>query len=233
MIVFHNEDGNPARANIKQALGYLKDGDGDGNSQPHKGVKASANSDVMYSFTSAQDGDPLQDDVRLCLGDDLKKAQDHKKIENFIYGWKRWSSLEAYNVQIVSPKENDKTEVTYLPIDHPLLYLKMVPNMKKLRWWDMRDLGVTLLSCIAPDIEFIELKSEDKDRLISRILTKLFTTYPEAYDITLSIAPQMVEVSFFKLLCTTDDTEDMTFDVYALPCFGLVLFVTALFIHAL
>ncbi|GJV45276.1 hypothetical protein Tco_1429812 [Tanacetum coccineum] len=77
-IVFHNEDGNPARANIKQALGYLKDGDGDGNSQPHKGVKASANSDVMYSFTSAQDGDPLQDDVRLCLGDDLKKAQDHR-----------------------------------------------------------------------------------------------------------------------------------------------------------
>ncbi|GJW90135.1 hypothetical protein Tco_0167688 [Tanacetum coccineum] len=78
-IVFHNEDGNPARANIKQALGYLKDGDEDGNSQPHKGVKASTNSDVMYSFTSAQDGDPLQDDVRLCLGDDLKKAQDHSQ----------------------------------------------------------------------------------------------------------------------------------------------------------
>ncbi|GJZ00754.1 hypothetical protein Tco_0518183, partial [Tanacetum coccineum] len=32
---FHNKDGNPARANIKQALGYLKDGDGDGNSQLH------------------------------------------------------------------------------------------------------------------------------------------------------------------------------------------------------
>ncbi|GJV83797.1 hypothetical protein Tco_1523695, partial [Tanacetum coccineum] len=57
-IVVHNEDGNPARANIKQALGYLKDGDGDGNSY-------------------AQDGDPSQDDVRLCLDDDLKKAQDH------------------------------------------------------------------------------------------------------------------------------------------------------------
>ncbi|GJZ91019.1 putative ribonuclease H-like domain-containing protein [Tanacetum coccineum] len=78
-IVFHNEDGNPARANIKQALGYRKDGDGDGNSQPHKGVKASANSDVKYSFTSAQDGEPLQDDVRLCLGNDLKKAQDHSQ----------------------------------------------------------------------------------------------------------------------------------------------------------
>ncbi|GKB25471.1 hypothetical protein Tco_0864872 [Tanacetum coccineum] len=44
-----------------------------------RGVKASANSDVMYSFTIAQDGDPLQDDVRLCLGDDLKKAQDPVK----------------------------------------------------------------------------------------------------------------------------------------------------------
>ncbi|GJW16212.1 hypothetical protein Tco_0020345 [Tanacetum coccineum] len=78
-IVFHNEDGNPARANIKQALGYIKDGDGDGNSQPHKGVQASASSDVMYSFTSAQYGDLLQDDVRFCLGNDLKKAQDHSQ----------------------------------------------------------------------------------------------------------------------------------------------------------
>ncbi|GJQ95874.1 hypothetical protein Tco_0007013 [Tanacetum coccineum] len=62
----------------------LKDGDGDDtcydvneNHRPQKGVKASANSDIMYFFTSAQDGDPLYDDVRLCLGDDLKKAQDH------------------------------------------------------------------------------------------------------------------------------------------------------------
>ncbi|GJW88691.1 hypothetical protein Tco_0164031 [Tanacetum coccineum] len=42
-------------------------------------VEASANSDVMYFFTSAQDGNPLQDDVRLYLGDDLKKAQDHSQ----------------------------------------------------------------------------------------------------------------------------------------------------------
>ncbi|GKB63443.1 hypothetical protein Tco_0919629, partial [Tanacetum coccineum] len=68
--VFHNEDGNPARANIKQALGSYE--------RSHKGVKAFANSDIVYFFTSAQDGDPLQDDVRLCLGDDLKKAQDKK-----------------------------------------------------------------------------------------------------------------------------------------------------------
>ncbi|GJT41219.1 hypothetical protein Tco_0941084 [Tanacetum coccineum] len=62
-IVVHNEDGNPARANIKLALGYLKDGDGDGNSH-------------------AQDGDPSQDDVRLCLDDDLKKAQDHSQRQD-------------------------------------------------------------------------------------------------------------------------------------------------------
>ncbi|GJS73587.1 hypothetical protein Tco_0706428 [Tanacetum coccineum] len=67
------------RQHVANKPGYRKDGDGDGNSQPHKVVKASANSDVKYSFTSAQDGEPLQDDVRLCLGDDLKKAQDHSQ----------------------------------------------------------------------------------------------------------------------------------------------------------
>ncbi|GJZ62666.1 hypothetical protein Tco_0618803, partial [Tanacetum coccineum] len=63
----------------------FKDGDGDGDTQPHKGVKASANSDVMYFFTSAQDGDPSQDDVRLCLDDDLKKAQDHSQRQAAMY----------------------------------------------------------------------------------------------------------------------------------------------------
>ncbi|GJV30912.1 hypothetical protein Tco_1391312 [Tanacetum coccineum] len=51
---------------------------------PHKGVKASANSDVMYFFTMSQDGDSSQDDVRLCLGDDLKKAQDHSQRQAII-----------------------------------------------------------------------------------------------------------------------------------------------------
>ncbi|GJT10711.1 hypothetical protein Tco_0857753 [Tanacetum coccineum] len=47
--------------------------------RPYKGVKASANPDIKYFFTSARDGYPLQDDVRLCLGDNLKKAQDHNQ----------------------------------------------------------------------------------------------------------------------------------------------------------
>ncbi|GKC95363.1 RNA-directed DNA polymerase, eukaryota, reverse transcriptase zinc-binding domain protein [Tanacetum coccineum] len=60
----------------------------------HKGVKASTNSDIIYFFTSAQDGDPLQDDVRLCLADDLKKAQDHNqrqklaKSKNYLWAVK-------------------------------------------------------------------------------------------------------------------------------------------------
>ncbi|GKD06922.1 hypothetical protein Tco_1186607 [Tanacetum coccineum] len=44
-------------------------------------VKASANSDIVYFFTSAQDGNTLQDDERLDLADDLMKAQVHNKIQ--------------------------------------------------------------------------------------------------------------------------------------------------------
>ncbi|GJR28351.1 hypothetical protein Tco_1104583 [Tanacetum coccineum] len=78
--VFHNEDGNRARDNIKQALGSFKDGDGDTHyERSHKGVKASANSDIVYFFTSAQDGNTLQDDERLDLADDLMKDQVHNQ----------------------------------------------------------------------------------------------------------------------------------------------------------
>ncbi|GJS27203.1 hypothetical protein Tco_0487823 [Tanacetum coccineum] len=45
----------------------------------HKGVKASANSDIIFFFTSAQDGNRLLDDERLRLDDDLKKANDHNQ----------------------------------------------------------------------------------------------------------------------------------------------------------
>ncbi|GJY69115.1 hypothetical protein Tco_0472097, partial [Tanacetum coccineum] len=67
----HYEDGNPTRAYIKPALGSYE--------RSHKGVKASANSDIVYFFTSAQDGNTLQDDERLDLSDDLMKAQVHNQ----------------------------------------------------------------------------------------------------------------------------------------------------------
>ncbi|GJT94272.1 hypothetical protein Tco_1083117 [Tanacetum coccineum] len=46
---------------------------------PSSSVKASANSDIVYFFTSAQDGNTLQDDERLDLADDLMKAQVHNQ----------------------------------------------------------------------------------------------------------------------------------------------------------
>ncbi|GJV87000.1 hypothetical protein Tco_1530938 [Tanacetum coccineum] len=71
--VLHNEDGNPARANIKQALGSYE--------RSHKGVKASANSDIVYFFTSAQDGDPLQDDIIMANPPPPNHAADLPKDE--------------------------------------------------------------------------------------------------------------------------------------------------------
>ncbi|GKF73644.1 hypothetical protein Tco_0219976, partial [Tanacetum coccineum] len=41
-------------------------------------VKASANSDITFFFTSAQDGNKLLDDERLSLADDLKKRMMEK-----------------------------------------------------------------------------------------------------------------------------------------------------------
>ncbi|GJT71796.1 hypothetical protein Tco_1031082 [Tanacetum coccineum] len=51
----------------------------DTSSQPHKGVKASANSDIIFFFTSAQDGNKLLDYERLSLADALKKAHDQNQ----------------------------------------------------------------------------------------------------------------------------------------------------------
>ncbi|GJV02224.1 hypothetical protein Tco_1335793 [Tanacetum coccineum] len=61
---YHNEDGNPAKANIKQALGSFQDQE----RYEHGGLQD----------TRPQDGERSQDDdQRLDLADDLKKSQDH------------------------------------------------------------------------------------------------------------------------------------------------------------
>ncbi|GKE71324.1 hypothetical protein Tco_1529396 [Tanacetum coccineum] len=61
---YHNEDGNPARVNIKQALGSFQDLE----MYEHVGPQD----------TRPQDGERSQDDdQRLDLADDLKEAQDH------------------------------------------------------------------------------------------------------------------------------------------------------------
>ncbi|GJV99014.1 hypothetical protein Tco_1554266 [Tanacetum coccineum] len=69
---YHSEDGNPARANIKQALGRTS-----------RTKYSSFQDQERYEHdgpldTRPQDGERSQDDdQRLDLADDLKKAQDH------------------------------------------------------------------------------------------------------------------------------------------------------------
>ncbi|GKC99014.1 hypothetical protein Tco_1169289, partial [Tanacetum coccineum] len=51
---------------------------------------------------SAQDGDPLQDDVRLCLGDELKKAQDHSRENVVIDALRRKERVKPRRVRAVA-----------------------------------------------------------------------------------------------------------------------------------
>ncbi|GJT96708.1 hypothetical protein Tco_1092226 [Tanacetum coccineum] len=53
-MVFHNEDGNPARANIKQALGSFKDGDGDGDTQFQKLKITVKDNNLKWDFRSSR-----------------------------------------------------------------------------------------------------------------------------------------------------------------------------------
>ncbi|GJX07842.1 multidrug resistance-associated protein 5 [Tanacetum coccineum] len=84
--------------------------------------------------------------------------------------------------------------------------------------------------CIMERMETMRKRHVKWHDLLCPTVRKKFEKVKELHRLTIS---PNVEVSFFKLLCTTDDIEDMIFDVYVLPCYGLVLFVMALFIHAL
>nr|GEX57272.1 hypothetical protein [Tanacetum cinerariifolium] len=69
--------------------------------------KLPQNSDIIYFFTSAQDGNIFQDDERLCLAEDLKKAQDHNKKQVIVNKLK-------YKQKITTPKykiSNEESKV--------------------------------------------------------------------------------------------------------------------------
>ncbi|GJR61123.1 reverse transcriptase domain-containing protein [Tanacetum coccineum] len=116
---FHNEDGNPARANIKQALGNNLKMEME---MEIPSVKASTNSDIVYFFTSAQDGDPLQDDVRLCLADDLKKAQDHNQ---------RQVNDESKDTTLKLPLDEIQVDAKLMFVEEPMEILER--EFKKLK----------------------------------------------------------------------------------------------------
>ncbi|GJV61267.1 hypothetical protein Tco_1467367 [Tanacetum coccineum] len=80
---YHSEDGNPARANIKQALGRFQDQE----RYEHVGPQN----------TRSQDGErPQVDDQGFNLADDLKEAQDH--ISSTITSHKTKITTSKYNI---------------------------------------------------------------------------------------------------------------------------------------
>ncbi|GKC22923.1 hypothetical protein Tco_1025073 [Tanacetum coccineum] len=150
----HYEDGNPARAYIKQALGSFKDGDGDGDThyeRSHKGVKASANSDIIFFFTSAQDGNRLLDDERLCLDDDLKKAHDQNQNKSKLRRRDEFAGMQKYLDEMIEQRSDGtmyyldriwvplKGEVRTLIMDeaHKSKY-SIHPGVDKM-YYDLRD----------------------------------------------------------------------------------------------
>ncbi|GJU21377.1 ribonuclease H-like domain-containing protein [Tanacetum coccineum] len=140
-------------------------------------------------------------------------------------GWLKWNATTAEDgieVKTVksAPENADFDEIVDFINANPIRYALII-RLEAIY-------GVSLIilckSSVRRDLHF-----NDEDGIACLTSTEIFENLQL---MRLTISPN-VEVSFFNLLCTIDDIEDMTFDVYALPCYGLVLFVMALFIHAL
>ncbi|GKE08264.1 hypothetical protein Tco_1411815, partial [Tanacetum coccineum] len=85
----------------------------------HKGVKASANSDIIFFFTSAQDGNKLLDDERLSLADDLKKAHDQNQNKSKIIKQDKAQQV-ARDEKLVPTEYRVKIEKSNLRMDPTL-----------------------------------------------------------------------------------------------------------------
>nr|GEW15209.1 hypothetical protein [Tanacetum cinerariifolium] len=115
---YHGEDGNPARANIKPALGrdkfitacsYL-------TNSFNEIIKAQADvSKLLYEHVGSLDTRPQDversqdDDQRLDLADDLKKAQDHIS-----------SSITSHKTKITTSKYKISHEESRLRAEHKI-----------------------------------------------------------------------------------------------------------------
>ncbi|PWA35703.1 toll/interleukin-1 receptor (TIR) domain-containing protein [Artemisia annua] len=69
-----------------------------------------------------------------------------------------WESKEINNMCLGdTTMENDKTEVIYpYRLDHPLLYSKIIPNMKKLRWLIVRHCSSEAPTSLSNELRYIE-----------------------------------------------------------------------------
>ncbi|GKD36649.1 hypothetical protein Tco_1252158, partial [Tanacetum coccineum] len=188
MKVFHNEDGNPARANIKQALGSYE--------RSHKGFKASANSSIVYFFTSAQDGDPLQDDVRLCLADDLKKAQDHNQ------------------------RQAKPTEKHLQAVKRIFRYLKLTINMGL---WSSKDTGISLTAYADADHAGCQDTRRSTSRSVQFLSDKpvSWSTKKQKYTTISSIKAEFIALSgcCAKILWMRSQLTDYGFQFNKIPLY--------------
>ncbi|GJW18883.1 hypothetical protein Tco_0026319 [Tanacetum coccineum] len=121
---YHSEDGNPARANIKQALSSYKDEDGVilfRQRQVHyrmlildRHIQRNHENQERYEHvgpqdTRSQDGErPQDDDQRLDLADDLKEAQDH--ISSTITSHKTKITTSKYKISHEESKTTSRTQ---------------------------------------------------------------------------------------------------------------------------
>nr|GEW88279.1 hypothetical protein [Tanacetum cinerariifolium] len=125
--MYHSEDGNPARANMKQALSSYKDGDGDGDRDGDGDtlrstyIISSFQDCNKYEHVGPQDTIPQDDkrsqddDRRLDLADDLKKAQDHISNTKIIKD-KEYESIDSMKYRGMIGNNSDQINTScYIP----------------------------------------------------------------------------------------------------------------------
>ncbi|GKA78577.1 hypothetical protein Tco_0785114 [Tanacetum coccineum] len=152
----------------------------------------------------------------------LKENDDLFYLESKANEWKE--------ILYVAPKEELITEDKVFDLG---IHKKQIsPTYVSLSFKDRHYLSFTYSSSVSQGTTFKAVEQPDLKNLPEISRKQSYDSDRKACWKLLTISPN-VEVSFFKLLCTTDDIDDMTFGVYALPCYGLVFFVMALFIHAL
>ncbi|GKA19463.1 reverse transcriptase domain-containing protein [Tanacetum coccineum] len=137
---------------------------------------------------------------------------------------------ELYNLPV---KRNDLKPYVRRFQELAVLYLNMVPNTEKILEAFIRGLSRSIKGNVtASKPQTLEEAINIAQRLMDQVTKHTPNRKQEAVKAYAATSTENNR-SLLCFIIVSPDVEDMTFDVYALPCFGLVLFVMALIIHAL